>query len=236
MKAITNTQIIENRSKWAKRITPLTMIFLIGGLVTNFLSINQPQYFRLTLILLATGFIMATVSSYLVNRWVREPRADQVLTTTLKKFGNDYILFNYTTSPPHILLTPNRLYTLTVKPQDGQITANNKRFHRGFSWKRLWKVFAEEGLGSPLSEARDGAAKLDKQLRKNLSEEEIPEIEPLIIFSHKEVDLAVFDPVIPVMRINELKTYLREQTKSKAISATQRQALIKIIGGKWADR
>ena len=61
MKAVTNTQIIESRSKWAKRIAPLTMIFLVGGLITNFLSIKQPQYFRPTLILLALGFVFATI-------------------------------------------------------------------------------------------------------------------------------------------------------------------------------
>ena len=32
MKAFTNTNLIETRAKWAKRIAPLTMFFLIGGL------------------------------------------------------------------------------------------------------------------------------------------------------------------------------------------------------------
>ena len=56
MKVVTNTKIIETRVKWAKRIAPLTMLFLIGGLITNFMSINQPEYFRITMILLAIAF------------------------------------------------------------------------------------------------------------------------------------------------------------------------------------
>ena len=95
MKVTTNIELVENRRKWAKRIAPVTMLLLVGGLITNFLSINSPEYFRPTLILLALGFVSALISSHLANNWVREPRADQVLEQVLKKFGNDYALLNY---------------------------------------------------------------------------------------------------------------------------------------------
>lgn len=235
MRVYTNTKIIASRAKWARRIAPLTMLFLIGGLVTNFMSMSQPQYFQPTMILLALGFIFATASSHLVNRWVREPRADQVLSATLKKFGNDFVLFNYTTSPPHVLLTPSRLYALVVKNQDGQITVNERRFSRKFTWNRFFRFFADEGLGAPAAEAENRVDKLEKFLRKNLAEEELPEIKPLIIFSHKDVDLTVNNTDIPVMRSNELKTYLREQDKNRAISAAQRQKLTQILGGQWEE-
>jgi hypothetical protein len=212
------------------------MLFLIGGLITNFMSMSQPQYFQPTLILLALGFIFATASSHLVNRWVREPRADQVLSLTLKKFGNDYVLFNYTAPPPHVLLTPSRLYAIVVKNQDGQITVNGRRFSRKFTWSRFLRFFADEGLGAPAAEAENRVDKLEKFLGKNLSEGELPEIKPLILFVHKNVDLIVNDSDgIPVMRSNELKTYLREQDKNRAISAPQRQKLTQILSGKWEE-
>ena len=141
MRIYTNTAIIASRAKWARRIAPFTMLFLIGGLITNFMSMNQPQYFQPTLILLALGFVFATASSHLVNRWVREPRADQVLSATLKKFGNDFVLFNYTSAVPHVLLTPSRLYAIISKNQDGQINVNGSRFSRKFSWKRFFRFF-----------------------------------------------------------------------------------------------
>lgn len=235
MRVYTNTEIIQSRAKWARRIAPLTMLFLIGGLITNFMSMNQPQYFQPTLILLALGFVFATASSHLVNRWVREPRADQVLTTTLKKFGNDFVLFNYTAPPPHVLLTPSRLYALVVKNQDGQIIVNGRRYSRKFTWNRFFRFFADEGLGSPAAEAENRLDKLDKFLRKNLAEEEIPELKPLIIFTHKNVELIVNNSDIPVMRTNELKTYLREQEKNRAISTTQRQKLTQLLGGRWEE-
>lgn len=234
MKVITNTDIIESRAKWAKRIAPLTMIFLVAGLITNFLSINRPEYFRLTLLLLALGFIFATISSYLVNRWVNEPRADQVLATTLKKFGKGFVLFNYTSPPSHVLLTPSRLYTIVVKKHDGQVTARGRRISRKFTWKRLLRFFADEGMGAPIAEAESNASKLHQLLKKNLPDgEELPEIKPLVIFSNPEVDLTVEDPALPVMRSNEIKTYFRDNDKIKNISASQRHTLVDIIGGEW---
>jgi hypothetical protein len=230
MRIYTNTAIIASRAKWARRIAPFTMLFLIGGLITNFMSMNQPQYFQPTLILLALGFIFATASSHLVNRWVREPRADQVLSVTLKKFGNDFVLFNYTSAVPHVLLTPSRLYAIVAKNQDGQINVNGSRFSRKFTWKRFFRFFADEGLGAPAAEAENRVDKLQKLLRKNLAEEEIPAIKPLIVFTHKDVELVVNNTDIPVMRSNELKTFLREQDKNRAISAAQRQTLTQILG------
>lgn len=231
MRVYTNNQLITSRAKWARRIAPLTMFFLIGGLITNFMSMSQPQYFQPTLILLALGFVFATASSHLVNRWVREPRADQVLSATLKKFGNDFALFNYTAPPPHVLLTPSRLYAVVVKNQDGQITVNGRRFSRKFTWSRFLRFFADEGMGAPAAEAENRVDKLDKFLRKNLGEADLPEIKPLIIFTHKDVELAVENADIPVMRTNELKTYLRDQEKNRAISPPQRLKLSQLLAG-----
>ncbi len=238
MRVITNTNIIKNRSKWAKRVAPLTMVFLVGGFIANIQSYfhpEQPLYFQGTMVLLALGFILATISSNLVNNWVREPRADQILTTMLKKFGNDFMLFNYTSATPHILLTPTRLYTITVKNLDGQVTVKERRVSKKFTWSRLFRFFADEGLGSPISEAENNSRKLYKFLNKNLAGEEMPEIQPLVLFSNKDVDLLLDAPPIPVIRSNQLKSYLREHNKSKNISTVQRKSLISTIGGQWKE-
>jgi len=230
MKVSTNTKLIETRAKWAKRIAPLTMLLLLGGLITNFISINQPEYFRLTMLLLALGFVSAIVSSHLVNNWVREPRADQVLTQMLKKFGNDYLLFNYTSPVPHVLVAPDGLYAIVVKHQDGQITVKERRVSRKFTWGRLLRLLADEGMGAPIGEAESRARKLQNFLEKNLPEgEEIPEIKKLVLFSNKKAELTVNDPAIPVMPANEFKAYLREQGKDREVSAEQRKALAAVL-------
>lgn len=235
MKLITNTEIIETRAKWAKRVAPLTMLFLIGGLITNFMSINQPEYFRITMILLALGFVFAIISSYLTNRWVREPRADQILGNMLKKFSNEYVLFNYTSSAGHVLMTPACLYVIVVKQHNGTITVKGHRMSRGFTWRQFIRLFADEGLGSPVAEAESGVSNLNKLLNRKLSAG-IPEIRPLVLFSNKDANLVIKDlPPVPVLQSHEFKNYVREQSKNKAISGSERSNLAKVIGGHWAE-
>ncbi|RME75825.1 MAG: NERD domain-containing protein [Chloroflexi bacterium] len=234
MKAITNTDIIESRARWARRIAPLTLLFLIGGLITNFMSLSRPEYFQPTLLLLALGFVFATVSSYLTARWVREPRADQILSNLLKKFSNDFILFNYTGPAPHILLTPTRLYVIAVKQHDGKISVKGRRFARKFSWKLFFRYFADEGLGAPASETENGVNKVQKLLAQELSPEEMPEIHPLVLFTNKAVELDIDQPAVPVLRGSEFKTFIREENKQKRISNAQRQTITRLLGGQWA--
>jgi len=231
MRVYTNTQLVENRAKWGKRIAPLTLAFLVGGLITNFLSINNPEYFRLTLILLFIGFISAIFSSNLVNNWVREPRSDQVLAQILKKFGNDYLLFNYTTPTRHVLLAPDAVHVITIKKHDGDITVNGRKVSRKFHWKRLIRFFGDEGLGVPVSEAEGNADKIKKFLSKSMNEADLPPIKPLLFFTNKEVKLTVIDPAVPVVQPNEIKTYLRDQAKQRGISAEQRKQLSEILAG-----
>ena len=52
MQVITNTEIIESRSKWAKRVSPAAMLVLMGGFVLNLYSFDKPEYTRYTFFLL----------------------------------------------------------------------------------------------------------------------------------------------------------------------------------------
>ena len=234
MQVITNTQIIESRSAWAKRLSPAAMLVLLGGFALNMYSFNRPEYTRYVFGLLLLGFFLAIASSHLVNRWVKEPRADQVLSTTLKKFGKEFVLFNYTTKLPHILITPTRVYAIVAKRQTGDITVKGTKFSRKFSWSRFFKFFAEESMGLPDAEAENRKIDLTKLLIKNgFSDEELPEIDAIIVFTDKDANLTIIEPTIPVLRGNELKSYLRDHDKQHNISAQLRSRLIEIFGGKY---
>lgn len=231
MKVVTDTQLVESRAKWAKRIAPFTLLFLVGGLITNFLSISQPEYFRPTLILLALGFVSAIISSNLVNNWVREPRADQVLTQVLKKFGNDYLLFNYTGPIRHVLIAPDGLYAIVVKNHDGEITVNGRKVSRKFTWKRLIKMFADEGLGSPIAEAENRAGKLAKSLNREFPDMDVPPVKPLLLFSNKDAQVSVNQPDVPALVTNEIKNYLRQEGKTRVVPTDVRKELAEYLGG-----
>ncbi len=230
MKNITNTAIIESRAKWGKRIMPFAMAFLIGGLITNgFNLFNSSQDVRPTVVLLTLGFVCAIISSNLINNWVNEPRADQTLTQLLKKFGNDYLLYNYTSPASHALIAPDGVYVIVVKKQDGEIKVNERHISRNFSFKRIFRFFVDEGLGSPISEAEKQSRKLRGLFSKNLSTEDMPDIHSLLLFVNKDVKLTLNDPAIPVLSTKEFKSYLREAGKNRTITSAQRKDLMGIL-------
>jgi hypothetical protein len=234
MQIITNTQIIESRTKWAKWISVVGLGCLLGGFAINIMSFSDPSLSSTALMFLVLGILASMVSSKLVSFWIREPRADQFLSDALRKFGNDYFLFNYTVDTINLLLTPTRLYVVIVKNQDGKINVDGSKFSKKFTWRTLMRIFAADGLGTPVNEAEKSIKKVRKLLGKNLiSTENIPEVEALIVFSNKDVQLSVHNPTIPVIYYRDIRKYLKENDKQQAISETQRQELVEIIGGQY---
>ena len=63
----------------------------------------------------------------------------------------------------------------------------------------------------------------------------MPEVEPLVIFSNKDVELSLNNPAVTILRTNEIKSFLREQNRNNNISANQRNNLTRILGGRWVQ-
>ena len=238
MKSFTNEDLIINRKKWATRLSPVAMIMLVGGLVTNFMSLQQQDpstlslFFYTTIFLLGGGFITSTISAQLVNHWVKEPRADQHLENILQSFDNKHVLFNYTTDAPHVLLTPTKIYSITVKGHDGKISVNKNRWRRAFSWGRLLRAFMDEGLGNPSADALQHADKLRNKLHNALDEQaDGITVLPLVVFTDPKVELTVEDPEVPVMKGGKLKTFIRENTRGSAINSEKRQKIAQFLAG-----
>lgn len=233
MRVITNEPLIAKRKRWASILSPISMVLLLGGLVLNFWVGRQetiaPIYFYSMFGCLLLGFVTATISSGMVNRWVKEPRADQVLSQAMKGFDNKHILLNHTTDVPHVLITQNRILAITTKLQDGVIQVDNNKWRRKFTFSRLLRIFVDEGLGNPTYEAEQNAQKLAKSLQKHLSAGEKIAIEPIIIFTDPKVELTVTSSDIPVLKSTRLKAYIRQTTKGTAINAELRDKLVDVL-------
>jgi len=234
MKVITNEPLVAKRKKLATRLSPLAMVLLLGGLATNIISLRDealsPVLFYATLGLLILGFLTSTVATGLINRWVREPRADQHLASALKGFDNKYTLFNYTSKAPHVLVAPNRLYAITTKFHDGTVNVSGSKWRRKFTVGRLLRIFADEGLGNPTLEARQNAQIVVKLLKENLPDQAADiSVEPVIVFTDPKVDLTVEDPEVPVLKGKQLKTFVRDATKGPSIPAEIRKQIIALL-------
>ncbi|MGQ9501726.1 MAG: nuclease-related domain-containing protein [Anaerolineae bacterium] len=232
MKVTTNQKLLRQRSQLVRWTSMVGLIVLGGGLIASF---NEAYYFW-SLPALLIGFILANISAYNANRYVREPRADHALEKALRGFDNNYHLFNYTAAAPHVLLTPSRLYVITAKGQDGVIRRQGTRWKRNFSIKRVFLFLNEESLGNPTQEALSNAEKLRAQLSRTLSET-LPPIEPLVVFTHPNATLEMDSSSgpehdkVPAMLAKDLKKYLRSQPKGTSLPSEVRRQLTEVLQG-----
>ena len=238
MKVITDEVIVAKRKRMANILAPIAMLLLISGFIINIFSLNDeninPPLFYAMLFLLASGFILSTISSTLVNRWVKEPRADQALSKILRGFDNKHLLFNYTNQAPHILVTPQKIFVITAKNTEGHIRVKNNRWRRKFSFIRLLRFFAEEGLGNPTLEVEHHTQKirqtLESQLPEILEGDKGLNIEPLIVFTHPNTTLEVGESRVQVLHLGKLKNFIRQHGKGTNLKSELRESLIELLG------
>lgn len=241
MKVITNEKKIAQRKKWASILSPVAMVLLLGGLGLNIASLRTTSsgevnqtYFYGTLLLLVLGFIFSNISSSLVNHWVKEPRADQTLQKALKGFDSKNYLFNYTTKAAHIFLTPQKVYAITTKGQNGSVEVNGKKWKRPFSVGRLLRYFAEENFGNPTFEAQQNADAVYKMMDAVLPDDAAVPLEPLIVFTNPDVNLTIHSTEIPVLKAAKLKSFIRENSKGPAMDRDVFLKLVETFSGELA--
>jgi hypothetical protein len=224
MKIIVNEKLVKRQAAIGKWASLIGMGVLLAGL---FVSYRWSNLITLSFGFLIVGFVLASVGTYNMNRWVKEPRADQALAKALKGFDNRHFLYHYTLPAAHVLLAPSGLFVFTVKDHHGEIRCEGEKWHQKFHWGRLLLFFGQEGLGNPTREVRAKIESLQRFLDRRLPEVDVP-IEGLIVFTNPRARLELIDPAIPVVTSNKLKAFLRQQ-KKKRIPAEQRKELAEIF-------
>jgi hypothetical protein len=167
-----------------------------------------------------------------MNRWVREPRADQALAQGLKGFDDRYRLYNYTLPAPHVLLSPAGLYVLTAMGQDGTVRYEEDKFHRNFSVGRIFRFMADEGMGRPFAEGDAQVRALRQYLEGHAAAEGV-DIQNIVVFYNPRVQLIVTEPSRPVIEPKGLKKVVRKQREDR-LSGSQYRKLQELFDGKTA--
>jgi hypothetical protein len=217
MKTITNVEKITKGARIGKIATFAGLGFLVAGLVVS-LMLQESPLLWLSFGFLLLGLLVSSVGTMNMNRWVREPRADQALAQGLKGFDDRYRLYNYTLPAPHVLLGPMGLYVLTALGQDGVIRYEGDKFRRDFSLARVLRFMAEEGMGRPFEEANAQV----QSLRKFLDEHDVGkdvEIQNVLVFYNPRAQLSVTEPPRPVVDPKGLKKAIRKQQDQKLMPA-----------------
>jgi hypothetical protein len=221
MRNIVDEERIAKGARLGKIATFAGLGFLGGGLVIS-LAMQESPFLWLSFGCLLLGIVVSSVGTLNLNRWVREPRADQSLAQGLKGFDDRYCLYNYLLPAPHVLLSPVGLFVLTALGQDGVIRYDGQKFRRDFSLGRAFRFMAEEGMGKPFAEADAQVGALQKLLDENGLGDEV-EVQNIVIFYNPKAELIVSDPPRPVINPKGLKKAIRKQRGDKLPGSIYRQ-------------
>jgi hypothetical protein len=221
MRAITNDARIARGARLGKIATFAGLGFLVGGLIISLVTQGSPLLW-VSLVCLALGLLVSSIGTFNMNRWVREPRADQALAQSLKGFDDRYQLYNYVLPAPHVLLSPTGLYVLTAMGQDGVIRCEGDKFRRDFSVGRVFRFMADEGLGKPFAEGNEQVGALKEYLEENEIDQDV-QIQNVLVFHNPRAQLVLSDPSRPVVIPKALKRAIRKQADGRLSTAQYEQ-------------
>ncbi len=96
--------------------------------------------------------------------------------------------------------------------QGGTITYQKNRYRQQGA-NLFSRVIGQEGIGRPELEAQAYQQELVKHLKKTLPEEDLPPIQPVIVFTSPKASVQVQDAPLPTMHIEKLKDFVRRKAK-----------------------
>ena len=129
----------------------------------------------------------------------------------------------------YVLAGPNGLALFTLRSDKGRVIVDGEKWREPFSFSRLFTFFAREGVGNPSRDLEEQKARMRELLAKANGPAtaeggpaplaELP-IAGAALFLNQEARLELNNPVIPVLRPDQVKDYLR--TRAKEVKLTNR--------------
>ena len=233
MRNIVNERPISKGAKVGKYAIFGGLGFLLVGLIVSWAYQDSPLLW-VSFLCLLLGVLLSSVGTMNLNRWVRQPRADQALAQGFKGFDDRWRLYQYWLPAPHVLLSPMGLFVLTPMGQDGAIRFENGKFQRAFSAIRLLRFMAEEGLGRPFVEADAQVAALQKFLQAHGVDQEV-EIQNMLVFYNPLAKLTVSEAPRPITDAKGLKKVLRKMPLAK-LSSDLYEQLAQLFDAQVSDQ
>ena len=218
MKIFKNEQLIKRNSKIGNW-TSLGALVVLG--IGMYISMTRTDLFMYALVALLIGFTMTQIGMYMGNKFSRSPRPDEKLDAGLKGLPNDFVMYHYTTPASHLLVGPAGVWVVMPYHQRGQVIykKNRWRMSGGGFLQNYMRIFGQEGLGRPDIEIENEVKSLRKYLAKHMDEYEIPEINPLMVFTNEDIELDAGDAPVPALKLKQIKDFFRQKAKEKKLPA-----------------
>lgn len=233
MRIVTNAPLAKRNRQIAQYGFFASFLVPIGGLLLLNQQTNTPSTTNvfvglvLPFLVLPLAYVMIIFSVRLSNLWVREPRPETVIEAGLKGISNKSVLYNYFFFPArHVLFTPQGVFAMTTRFQDGSYTVNGRRWITNKSLLgRILSYLRMDMIGDPTRDAERAAEKV-QGLLANIAPDVT--VQPLVVFVDPRVQIQVTDSPVPILHANpkmskNLKDYMKEVTKQHLPTLTQEQ-------------
>jgi hypothetical protein len=214
MKIVKNEKLIERNGKIGNW-TSLAALGVLG--IGMYLSIVRTDLFVFALVALLVGFTLTQIGMYMGNRYGRKPRPDEKLDTGLKGLPGEFTMYHYTTPASHLLVGPAGVWLLMPYHQRGKVTFKKNRWQMsgGGFLQSYMRIFGQESLGRPDIEIDNEIRGLRKYLAKHMDDADIPEIQPLMVFTSDDVEIEDEGATIPALKLKQLKDFIRQKAKER---------------------
>ncbi len=218
MKIVSNPKKIERNYKIGLYTSLGSLAFLVGAVILTFSGLTRPDLTMYSFIAMVIGLIMSQVGVYFSNRWGKSPRVDERISQGLKGLDERYTLYHYSTPVPHLLVGPAGVWVISPQYQSGTVTYEKNRYRQqgvGF----LSRVIGQESLGRPELEASSYQEDLQKFFKKSLSENDLPNLRTVIVFTNPKATVQAPEAPVPTLHIEKLKDFVRRKAKEEPANA-----------------
>ena len=227
MKIIKNESRIKRNASMGGWLMFAAVIILTGGLYFTMSQIADYQLVIFGFVAFIVGFIMMQIGIFMGNRWGGKPRPDEKLDAALKGLPGDFSIYHFMTPASHLLVGPAGIWVLIPYRQRGVVTYTKNRWRvgKGGFLQAYMSIFGQEGIGRPDLEAEAEIIAVKRGLAKNLSAEEVPGVQAALIFINETAEIRADGAPLPALKLKQLKDFMRQKVKEKAISTTQLAAV-----------
>jgi hypothetical protein len=214
MKIYANEKLIKRNHKLGNILSIGALLILGAGMYLSYKVTTDNLKIILSYSFLIGGFLIFQVGNYFMNRWGKSPRPDEILSAQLKGLDDKYSLYHYTTPVSHLLVGPAGVIALIPFGQNGTLKYEEKKN----TWKQyggnfFLKLFGQEGLGRPISEAKYIKEDLDRYLTKIGATPSAVNSSTLLVFTNEKADVNGEGSPVQYVTAAKLKDHIRKRAK-----------------------
>ena len=220
MRVTVNEPLVAKRSSRGRRIMILGFAVMLVAVVLSFNELSLLRSYGIMVV----GLVLINIGLYYGGKWMRDPREEQILDKSLKGLNHGSRLYSYLLPSDHVLLASPGFFVLTLKFQDGRITAEGDKWQRHLSLGSSLRALFEPRLGNPGQQALKEASKVESWVKEHLPDAEVP-VRPVVVFVNPKAKLQLEGASVPAVALDDLKAFLRTALKDKPLPAATLQAL-----------